>query len=210
MQHGVSKKRKVTARFPNFVHTSNLVLTRKRKICTPSQYLGDLLLVHIGCLPLASPAENQGIPIPSLFPTSKLSHFSAGLWVSGKCKWLWLTPLLYSHFWINLLWLFSHWVMSNSLWSQELQHASLPLSFSISWSWLKFMSIKSVMASNQLILRCPFLLLFQSFPSSGSFSMSWFFASDDQSIGASASPPVLPMNIQGWFFAIQGTLKSLL
>ena len=29
--------------------------------------------------------------------------------------------------------------------------------------------------------------------------MSWFFASDGQSIGTSASTPVLPMNIQGWF-----------
>ena len=39
----------------------------------------------------------------------------------------------------------------------------------------------------------------QSFPASGSFLMSRFFASGDQSIGASASASVLPMNIQGWF-----------
>ena len=32
-----------------------------------------------------------------------------------------------------------------------------------------------------------------------SFPMSWFFASGGQSIGASASASVLPMNIQGWF-----------
>ena len=37
----------------------------------------------------------------------------------------------------------------------------------------------------------------QSFPVSGSFPMSWFFASGGQSIGASAL--VLPKNIQGWF-----------
>ena len=37
----------------------------------------------------------------------------------------------------------------------------------------------------------------QSFPASGSFLMSQFFASDSQSIGASAS--ILPMNIQDWF-----------
>ena len=29
--------------------------------------------------------------------------------------------------------------------------------------------------------------------------MSWLFASGDQSIGASASASVLPMNTQGWF-----------
>ena len=39
----------------------------------------------------------------------------------------------------------------------------------------------------------------QSFPASGSFPRSQFFASGDQSIGASASASVLPMNIQDWF-----------
>ena len=37
----------------------------------------------------------------------------------------------------------------------------------------------------------------QSFPASGSFPVSQFFTSGDQSIGASAS--VFLMNIQGWF-----------
>ena len=39
----------------------------------------------------------------------------------------------------------------------------------------------------------------QSFPASGSFSMSWLFASSSQSIEASASVSVLPMDIQDWF-----------
>ena len=39
----------------------------------------------------------------------------------------------------------------------------------------------------------------QSFPASGSFPTSQFFASGGQSIGASASASVFPMNIQGWF-----------
>ena len=39
----------------------------------------------------------------------------------------------------------------------------------------------------------------QSFPASGSFLMSWFFASGGQSTGASASTSVLPMNSQDWF-----------
>ena len=63
------------------------------------------------------------------------------------------------------------------------------------------MSIESVMPSNHLILCHPLLL--QSFPASGSFPVSQFFASGGQSIGASAS--VLPMNIrtdflQHWWF----------
>ena len=39
----------------------------------------------------------------------------------------------------------------------------------------------------------------QSFPSSGSFPVSQFFASSSQSIGVSASASVLPVNIQDWF-----------
>ena len=61
----------------------------------------------------------------------------------------------------------------------------------------------------------PFSSCPQSFPVSGSFPRSQFFALGGQSIGASASAPVLPMNIQGqfplridWFdlLAVQGIL----
>ena len=45
----------------------------------------------------------------------------------------------------------------------------------------------------------PFSSRLQSFPVSGSFQMSQFFASGGQSIGVSASASVLPMNIQDWF-----------
>ena len=45
----------------------------------------------------------------------------------------------------------------------------------------------------------PFSSCLQSFPASGSFPMSQFFASGGQSIGVSASTSVLPMNIQDWF-----------
>ena len=44
----------------------------------------------------------------------------------------------------------------------------------------------------------PFSSCLQSFPASV-FPMSQFFASGDQSIGATASASVLPMNIQDWF-----------
>ena len=73
-------------------------------------------------------------------------------------------------------------------------------------------------AIQHLILCFPLLLL-QSFPASGSFPMSWLFKSGGQSIGASASASVFPMNIQGWFpleltgfdlLAVQGTPRSLL
>ena len=45
----------------------------------------------------------------------------------------------------------------------------------------------------------PFSSCLQSFPASGSFPMSRLFASGSQSIGASASASVLPMNIQDWY-----------
>ena len=73
------------------------------------------------------------------------------------------------------------------------------LSITNSQSLLKLMSIESVTPSNNLILCYPLFLLPQSFPASGSFPMSQFFASGGQSIGVSASASVFPMNIQDWF-----------
>ena len=45
----------------------------------------------------------------------------------------------------------------------------------------------------------PFSSYLLCFPASGSFPVGQFFTSDGQSIGASASASVFPMNIQGWF-----------
>ena len=45
----------------------------------------------------------------------------------------------------------------------------------------------------------PFSSCHQSFPASGSFPMRQFFASSGQSIVASTSASVIPVNIQGWF-----------
>ena len=73
------------------------------------------------------------------------------------------------------------------------------LSITNSQSLLKLMSIESVILSNHLILFQPFSSCLQSFPASGSFPMSQFFASGSQSTGVSASASVLPMNIQGSF-----------
>ena len=71
------------------------------------------------------------------------------------------------------------------------------------------MSIKLVAPSNHLVLCCPLLLLPSIFPS---------IRVTGQSIGASASTAVLPMNIQlisfriDWFdlLAVEETLKSVL
>ena len=69
--------------------------------------------------------------------------------------------------------------------SPEACSNSCPLSW---WCHLTILSSVTPFSS------CP-----QTFPTSGSFLMSWLFASGGQSIRASASAPVLPMNIQSWF-----------
>ena len=70
------------------------------------------------------------------------------------------------------------------------------LSFTISWSLLKLMTIELMMPSNisssAATFSCP-----QFFPASGSFPISRLFISGGQSIEVSASTSVLPMNIQG-------------
>ena len=92
--------------------------------------------------------------------------------------------------------LLRHVHLSAIPWTTALQAS---LSFTLSWSLLKVMSIESMMLSNHLIF-CPHLLLWPSvFPSIRVFFMSWLFLSGSQSIGISASASVLPMNIQSWF-----------
>ena len=91
---------------------------------------------------------------------------------------------------------FSCLVTSNSATPWTAAHqASLS---SESRTLLKLMSIELVMPFSHLILCYP-LLLPSIFPSIRVFSISQFFASGGQSIGASASASVLPMNIQDWF-----------
>ena len=57
----------------------------------------------------------------------------------------------------------------------------------------------AIQPSHPLSSPCTTSSCLQSFPASGSFQMSQFFASGGQSIGFSASASVLPMNIQDWF-----------
>ena len=93
--------------------------------------------------------------------------------------------------------LLSHLVLSDSAtpWTAARQ---APLPFTISRGLLKCpLSPRCYLAISSSAI--PFSTCPQSFPASGSFPMSWLFASGGKSIGALTSPPVLPMNIQGWF-----------
>ena len=94
---------------------------------------------------------------------------------------------------------FSHSVVSDSLWPYRLQQARLPCpslapgacSNSCPLSQRYHPTISSSVV--------PFSSCLQSFPASGSFPVSQFFASGRQSIRALASASVLPVNIQDWF-----------
>ena len=104
--------------------------------------------------------------------------------------------------------LFSHPVVSNSLWPHGLQHprplcpspspkvcpSSCPLH-----QWCHTVTS----SSDALVSFCH-----QPLPASGTFPMSGPSTSDDQNIEASAS--VLPMSIQGWFTLRLTGLISLL
>ena len=68
----------------------------------------------------------------------------------------------------------------------------------ISQSLFKLMSIELVMPSNFSSSVIPFSSCHHSFPASGSFPRSQFFASGGQSIGVSASTSALPVNTQDW------------
>ena len=89
--------------------------------------------------------------------------------------------------------------MSDSLWPHELPHVRLLcpspspgvcLNSCLLHQWCHLAFSSSVV---------PFSDHLQSFPASDSFPRSQFFTSGGQSIGASASASVLPVNIQCWF-----------
>ena len=106
-------------------------------------------------------------------------------------------------FWWSLTWKgllngavsqFGGSVMSDSLQPHGLQHTRVPT--------------PGAYANSCPLSRChpaisssvvPFSSRLQSSLVSGSFPVSWFFASGGQIIGVSASASVLPMNIQDWF-----------
>ena len=95
--------------------------------------------------------------------------------------------------------LFSGQVLSDSLRPCGLQHSRLPcppVSSGVcsSSSPLSQWCYLTISSSATLFSFC-----LHSFPASGSFPVSWLYASGGQSIGASASVLVLLMNIQGWF-----------
>ena len=169
--------------------------TRKTLGIRPRHLTVAYGFLFLPCWPprtLPSLTEHQSYwPAKAFQVTPALSHV-----VSGCPHLSWVLNLLHLRYGL----LFSCSVMSNSLQPHELQHTRLPCP-----------SLSPGICSNSCPLSqwchptisssvTPFSSCPQSFPVSGSsFLMSRLFASGGQSIGASESASVLPMNIQGWF-----------
>ena len=89
--------------------------------------------------------------------------------------------------------------MSSSLRPHELQHSRTPCPSPTPWVHPNSCPLSQWCHPTISSSVVPFSFHLQSFPASGSFPMSQFFTSGDQSIGVSPSASVLPMNIQDWF-----------
>ena len=136
------------------------------------------------------------------FPAAYLKQFLRDIWFQigkGGRQGCILSPC-----WFNLYAefssiQFSSWVMSDSLWPHGLQHAKLPCPSPTPGVYSNSRPLSRWCHPTISSSVVPFSSCLQSFPASGSFQMSQFFASCGQSIGVSASASVLPMNIQDWF-----------
>ena len=94
---------------------------------------------------------------------------------------------------------FTHLVMSDFLQHHGPQHARPPCPSPTPRAYSNSCSLSRWCHPTISSSVIPFSSRLQSFPASGSFPMSQFFASDGQSIGVSAPASVLPMNILDWF-----------
>ena len=115
--------------------------------------------------------------------------------------WVSSLPTWNSHNIVNqlLLLLVSCPVVSDSLRPHGLQHARLPCpspspEVCPSSCPLHRWCHPAISSSDALFSFC-----LQSFPASGTFSLSQLFTSDDQNTGVSVLASVLPVNIQDWF-----------
>ena len=138
----------------------------------------------------------SGLPFP---PPEGLSNPEIKPEISCIDRWILYHWATWEALWFCISWIqFSRSVVSDSLQPHGLQQTRLPClsptpgaySNSCPLRWWCHPAISSSVVHFSSHIR--------SFPASGSFPVSQFLASGDQSIGVSASTPVLPMNIQDW------------
>ena len=130
-----------------------------------------------------------------------------------------LEPKSYSVFVVQALSLV--WIFAGPFVVQSFSHVQIfaipwtgtclaSLSFTVSCSLLKLISIEPMMPSSHFVFCHLLFLLPSNFPASGFFLMNWLFVSGNQCIGTSASGSVLLVNIQDWFPLRWSGLISLL
>ena len=145
---------------------------------------------------ITSQSFSESLPKAGAFMSvSQFILFSlhlGGMWRTEEAE-SWALPLLP----VNSVQFSS--VMCNSLQPHGLQHARLPCLSSTPRAYSNSCPSSQWCHATISSFVIPFFSCLQSFPASGSFPMSQFFASDGQSIGVSASTSVLWINIQGWF-----------
>ena len=133
--------------------------------------------------------------MPKTSPTCLGSPFS--YWCSLKPKSFNLIKSSLSIFFFQFLIQFSCSLVSDSLRPHGLQHARLPCPLPTSGVYSNSCPLSRWCHPTISSSVVPFSCL-QSFPASGSFQISQFFASGGQSIRVSASSSVLLMYIQDW------------
>ena len=112
--------------------------------------------------------------LPTSIQELKLTIFLPNIsFDSPTLSWL-MVSLYYAYISYVVVQLLTRVRFSETPWTAAHQAS---LSFTISQSLLKLMSIELVMPSNYLILCFPFFSHPQPFPASGSFPMSWLFPS---------------------------------
>ena len=148
-------------------------------------------------LPCPPPRD---FPVPGFEPMSLMSPALASRFFITSATWGAPELLMDSQDYdcrksVELSWVqFSRSVVSNPLWPHGLKHTRPPCpsptpgvySNSCPFSWWCHPTISSSVI--------PFSTCLQSFPASGSFPMSQFFASGGQSLGASTSASVLSID----------------
>ena len=95
--------------------------------------------------------------------------------------------------------LFSCYTVSDSSGPHGLQHTRRPCPSLSPWACSNSCPLSRWCHPTISFSVAPFPFCLQSFPASGSFTVSRCFASGGQSTGASVSASILSMNIQGWF-----------
>ena len=175
---------------------------KRSHACFPCYYLKALLVEqghrHTGNFLKASVAFKSIWITPQVRSPGLLHMGSGPKWPWGAWSEMRLVSL---QSWMDQIvnqpfWLFSRSVMSDCWWPHGLQHTRLPCpspspgacSNSCPLSWWCHPTISSSVV--------PFSSCLQLFLVAGSFPVSWFFTSGGQSIGASTSASVLPINIR--------------